>query len=126
MFISYESMTIVTRTSPSAKDSKHFCQKVLMPSTFHFTATEEMNEDELLGEGDGEETMGDSDGEEIPEDEQEEGLCMDEEEGEMMDEMAEDEDQFPDSNLDDDGNEFPEVCKALLRLSGLFVCVLFV
>ena len=80
------------------------------------TETGELNEEELLG--DDEAAMGDSDGEEIPEEGQDDGLCMDEEEegmvmdgdeGEMMDGMAEDEDQFPDSNLDDEGHEFAEV-----------------
>ena len=62
--------------------------------------------------------MGDSEGEETREDGQEEEMCMDEDEGEMMEmegemmeEMAEDDERFPDSNLDDDGNEFAEVRK---------------
>lgn len=97
------------------------CGYVMMLSMLFSLPTsignEEINEEELLGEEEGEEeAMGDSEGEEIPEDGQEEGLCMDEEEGEIMDELAEDEEQFPDSNLDDEGNEFPEVCEYIFYL----------
>ena len=65
-----------------------------------------MNDDDLLGE-----EIGDSEGEEIPEGQEEmEEIGLEDEEGEMIEEMEEDEEQFPDSNLED-GNEFPEVSR---------------
>ena len=64
-----------------------------------------MNDDDLLGED-----MGDSEGEEIPEGQEMEEMGLEDEEGGLIEEMEEDEEQFPDSNLED-GNEFQEASR---------------